>query len=77
MSEIMILGVNEKYIPINPDKTSHEALNSFLANGSDHYFILKNRKKMSTYITLRSIVKNRLSTMSQISPETENRINYK
>ena len=77
MSEIMILGVNGKYIPINPDKTYQAAINTFLANGGDNYFIFKNRKKMSTYITMRSIVKNSLSTMSQITPKTVNRINYK
>jgi hypothetical protein len=77
VSEIMILGVNGKYIPLNPEKIYQIAVNSFLANGGDNHFIFKNRKKMSTYITMRSIVKNSLSTMSQISPGTENRINYK
>jgi len=45
VSKIMILDINGKYIPINPDKTYQAAVNSFLANGGDNYFILKNRKK--------------------------------
>jgi 2',3'-cyclic-nucleotide 2'-phosphodiesterase (5'-nucleotidase family) len=45
VSKIMVQEINGKYIPINPDKTYQAAVNSFLANGGDNYFILKNRKK--------------------------------
>ena len=49
MAEIMILGVNVKHIPINPDKTYQAALNTFLANGGDNYFILKTEKNVDIY----------------------------
>ena len=49
MSEIMILGVNGKYIPINPDKTYQAAVNTFLANGVIIILFLITEKNVDIY----------------------------
>ncbi len=77
ISNIRVLDSNDRYKLLIPGKSYKVAINSFLAAGGDGYVIFKNRKKMSTYITLRSIVKNRLSSMSSISLAKESRIRYK
>lgn len=77
VSKIRLLNANEKHTSLNPERIYQVAVNSFLANGGDNYFMLKNRKKRSTYITMRSIVKNNLSTRKQTSPIIENRINIR
>jgi len=77
ISNIKILGPDRKYEPLIAERSYKVAINSFLASGGDKYFIFMDRKKMSTYITLRSIVKNRLNSMSGISLAKENRISYR
>jgi 5'-nucleotidase/UDP-sugar diphosphatase len=77
ISKIRVLERCGKFKPLNLKKTYEVAINSFLASGGDSYSILKNRKKRSTYITMRSIVKNNLSTIKQISPSKGTRINFK
>jgi hypothetical protein len=45
----MILGVNGKHIPINPDKTYQAAVNTFLANGVIIILFLKTEKNVDIY----------------------------
>jgi len=77
VANIEILNKDRKYEPLAAEKKYSVALNSFLASGGDGYVILKNRKKKSTYTVLRSIVKNRLNRMKQISVSKETRIDLK
>ena len=69
MSEIMILGVNGKYIPINPDKTYQAAINTFLTNRGDNYFILKNRKKCRHILPCEVLSKTALAQCLRCRPK--------
>jgi hypothetical protein len=69
VSEIMILGMNEKYIPLNPEKIYQIAVNSFLANGGDNHFIFKNRKKCRHILPCEVLSKTALAQCLRFLPE--------
>ena len=69
VSKIMILDINGNYIPLNPYKTYQAAVNSFLANGGDNYFILKNRKKCRHILPREVLSKTALAQCLRFRPK--------
>jgi 5'-nucleotidase len=72
---IEVLGVDDGYHPLDPDKIYSVAANSYLAGGGNGYWMLKYAdSKTNTKFLLEQTVKQVLQSKKEISPTVDGRI---
>ncbi len=74
IKKVQVINAGEELLP---DKSYKVAVNSFIANGGDHYSILASKGKEKQYISLRDLVIDTIMAKKTINPSTDGRILYK
>ncbi len=73
-SRIVKVSTADDNADLSMDRSYRVCVNSFIANGGDHYSILASKPKEKQYISLRDLVIDTIMARKTINPSTDGRI---